>query len=27
VDTFRPLGITRQALEMDDGTYPRSWLD
>ena len=27
VDTFRPLGVTRQALEMDDPSYPRSWLD
>jgi len=27
VDTFRPLGITRQAMEMDDADYPKSWLD
>jgi homogentisate 1,2-dioxygenase len=27
VDTFRPLGLTRQALSMDDPTYPLSWLD
>jgi homogentisate 1,2-dioxygenase len=27
VDTFRPLGITRQALEMDDPKYPLSWLE
>ena len=27
VDTFRPLGVTRHALEMDDPSYPRSWLD
>jgi homogentisate 1,2-dioxygenase len=27
VDTFRPLGVTRQALETDDPNYPYSWLD
>jgi homogentisate 1,2-dioxygenase len=27
VDTFRPLAVTRQALELDDPTYPNSWLD
>lgn len=27
VDTFRPLGLTRQALELDDPHYPYSWLD
>ena len=27
VDTFRPLGLTRQALEMDDPEYPLSWLE
>jgi homogentisate 1,2-dioxygenase len=27
VDTFRPLYLTRQALELDDATYPLSWLD
>jgi homogentisate 1,2-dioxygenase len=27
VDTFRPLGVTRQALEMDDDQYPFSWLE
>jgi len=27
VDTFRPLYLTRQALELDDPTYPFSWLD
>jgi len=27
VDTFRPLGVTRQALELDDPSYPKSWLD
>jgi homogentisate 1,2-dioxygenase len=26
-DTFRPLRLTRQALELDDPTYPYSWLD
>ncbi len=27
VDTFRPLQLTRQALELDDGTYFKSWQD
>jgi homogentisate 1,2-dioxygenase len=27
VDTFRPLALTRQALELDDPNYPMSWLD
>ena len=27
VDTLRPLKLTRQALEMDDETYPYSWLE
>lgn len=27
VDTVAPLLLTRQALELDDPTYPRSWLD
>ncbi|MCE9532449.1 MAG: homogentisate 1,2-dioxygenase [Planctomycetes bacterium] len=27
VDTFRPLQITRKALEMDDPKYPMSWLE
>lgn len=27
VDTVRPLGLTRQALEFDDPSYPLSWLD
>lgn len=27
VDTFRPLQLTRQALEMDDPSYPFSWLE
>ena len=26
VDTFRPLRMTRQAAELDDGRYPYSWL-
>ncbi len=26
VDTFRPLRIARQALELEDGAYPLSWL-
>ncbi len=27
VDTFRPLLLTRQAMELDDPNYPYSWLD
>jgi homogentisate 1,2-dioxygenase len=27
VDTVRPLQLTRQALELDDATYPYSWLE
>src|SRR5262245_24438777 len=27
VDTFRPLKLTRAALELDDTSYPYSWLD
>ncbi len=27
VDTFRPLHLTRQALDFDDPAYPMSWLD
>lgn len=27
VDTFRPLNVTRQAMEWDDPKYPLSWLD
>lgn len=27
VDTVKPLQLTRQALEMDDPTYPYSWID
>ena len=27
VDTFRPLHITKQAVQMDDATYPYSWLE
>lgn len=27
VDTFRPLFLTRQALELDDPNYPMSWLE
>jgi homogentisate 1,2-dioxygenase len=27
VDTFRPLHLTKRALEFDDPTYPLSWLD
>jgi homogentisate 1,2-dioxygenase len=27
VDTFRPLRLTRAAMELDDANYPFSWLD
>ena len=27
VDTFRPLHVTKQAMELDDPKYPYSWLD
>jgi len=27
VDTVEPLLLTRQAMELDDATYPQSWLD
>jgi homogentisate 1,2-dioxygenase len=27
VDTFRPLQLTRQAIKLDDPTYPLSWID
>lgn len=27
VDTFRPLHVTKQALEMDDPAYPYSWME
>jgi homogentisate 1,2-dioxygenase len=27
VDTVKPLALTRQALEMDDASYPYSWLE
>lgn len=27
VDTFRPLALTKQALDLDDPAYPLSWLD
>ena len=27
VDTFRPLRLTRQALALDDPSYPLSWMD
>jgi homogentisate 1,2-dioxygenase len=26
VDTFRPLRLTRYALELEDPSYPYSWL-
>ena len=27
VDTIRPLALTRQALDLDDATYPYSWME
>jgi len=27
IDTFRPLGVTRQAMALDDPNYPFSWLE
>ncbi|HEY3788974.1 MAG TPA: homogentisate 1,2-dioxygenase domain-containing protein, partial [Urbifossiella sp.] len=27
VDTFRPLYLTKQAMELDDANYPMSWLE
>lgn len=27
VDTFRPLAVTRQAMDFDDASYPLSWLE
>ena len=27
VDTFRPLRLTRQAMALDDPSYPLSWMD
>ena len=27
VDTFAPLKVTQQALDIDDGTYFQSWLE
>jgi homogentisate 1,2-dioxygenase len=27
VDTFKPLFLTKQALAMDDASYPLSWLE
>jgi homogentisate 1,2-dioxygenase len=27
VDTFRPLRLTNQAVELDDPSYPLSWID
>jgi len=27
VDTFRPLRLTGQAMELDDPSYPLSWID
>jgi homogentisate 1,2-dioxygenase len=27
IDTFRPLFLTKQAMELDDSTYPYSWME
>ena len=27
IDTFKPLNVTKSALEIDDVDYPLSWLD
>ncbi len=27
VDTFKPLQLTRQAMQLDDPSYPMSWID
>jgi hypothetical protein len=27
IDTFKPLVLTRQGLELDDAGYPYSWID
>jgi len=27
IDTFRPLFLTKQAMELDDGNYPYSWME
>ena len=27
IDTFKPLILTQQALDLDDGKYYQSWLD
>jgi homogentisate 1,2-dioxygenase len=27
VDTFRPLFLTKQAVDLDDPNYPYSWLE
>ena len=27
VDTVKPLRLTRQAMKLDDPTYPLSWID
>jgi hypothetical protein len=27
VDTFKPLQLTRQAIKLDDPSYPMSWID
>ena len=27
IDTFKPLDVTKSALEIDDADYPLSWLD
>ena len=27
MDTFKPLALTRQALDLDDPQYPYSWME
>jgi homogentisate 1,2-dioxygenase len=27
IDTFRPLQVSRQAMDYDDANYPFSWLE
>jgi homogentisate 1,2-dioxygenase len=27
IDTFRPLQVTKQAMQIDDGKYYRSWVE
>jgi homogentisate 1,2-dioxygenase len=27
IDTFRPLQVTKQAMQIDDGKYYKSWVE